>query len=158
MSELVPARPHIKHTHCVGMNRECKLARNSCDNEWGSWTGTWILKVCSERWNTQDSILLRWHWSFLITVDTLHAYSLFMTCRRYKAGAVQWLCVRLWIRMWPVWILVGEPADWIFLWFVSNSVPRQYLQIGYGCFIYPSWFYLNHSIDWMIAWSIGILN
>lgn len=29
MSELVPARPHIKHTHCVGMNRECKLARNS---------------------------------------------------------------------------------------------------------------------------------
>ena len=29
MSELVPARPHVKHTHCVGMNRECKLARNS---------------------------------------------------------------------------------------------------------------------------------
>jgi hypothetical protein len=29
MSELVPARPHIKHTHCVRMNRECKLARNS---------------------------------------------------------------------------------------------------------------------------------
>ena len=28
MSELVPARPHVKHTHCDGMNRECKLARN----------------------------------------------------------------------------------------------------------------------------------
>jgi len=29
MSELVPALPHIKHTQCVGMNRGCKLARNS---------------------------------------------------------------------------------------------------------------------------------